>query len=60
VIIEQLISKSHIKEIHQIQNGRETVVHGVHFPDKKLPVRIFDQQPCSKKNEKVKPLDGHF
>ena len=33
------MTPTHKKELHQIQNGDKTEVHGVHFPEKKMPVR---------------------
>ena len=38
VIVEQFVTPTHKKELHQIQNGDKTEVHGVHFPEKKMPV----------------------
>jgi hypothetical protein len=38
VIVEQFVTPTHKKELHQIQNGDKTEVHGVHFPKKKMPV----------------------
>jgi len=38
VIVEQFVTPTHKKELHQIQNGDKTEVHGVHFPEKKMPI----------------------
>ena len=36
------MTKHHIKEIHQTQEGMKTILRGVHYPDghQKLPVRL--------------------
>ena len=38
------MTKHHIKEIHQTQEGMKTILRGVHYPDghQKLPVRLFE------------------
>ena len=40
--MEQFVTKHHIKEIHQTQEGMKTILRGVHYPDghQKLPVRL--------------------
>ena len=43
-IVEQFVTKHHIKEIHQTQEGMKTILRGVHYPDghQKLPVRLCE------------------
>ena len=42
-IVEQFVTKHHIKEIHQTQEGMKTILRGVHYPDghQKLPVNFL-------------------
>lgn len=50
-IVEQFVTKHHIKEIHQTQEGMKTILRGVHYPDghQKLPLVFRITTPRSLK-----------